>query len=134
MRTQLDLQPQQRQASASKLVHAGKQADGGSSRNSDTVDEALLWQAVGLVVDQVDGLVAGYNARVSQLGPGAAIDFITPREFLTLNSMGGWLLRWSQHHTRLLRAWHHASCKWAHPAPSSTWHPAQGGSLRCLAS
>lgn len=100
MRQQLELQPQQRQASASRLLRAGRQAGGGASSGSAVDDEALLWRAVGLVVDQVDGLVAGYNARVSDLGPAAAIDFISPREFITLNSMGGWPGR------ALLQQWH----------------------------
>jgi hypothetical protein len=97
VRQQIALQPEQRQAAAgassTRAARAG--ARRGSSRpqpgDSPGADEASLWRGVGLVVDQLDGLVSGYNARVSELGPGASIDFITPTELLTLNSIGGLL-------------------------------------------
>jgi hypothetical protein len=106
VRQQLALRPEQRQPAAgastrsgggsgSRAARAGARASpgpgGGGRPAGDAPDaaEASLWRGVGLVVDQMDGLVSGYNARVSELGPGAGIDFMTPAEFLTLNSIGG---------------------------------------------
>jgi hypothetical protein len=47
-----------------------------------------FWQAMQLVEAQLQGMLAGYNARVSAEGAALGIDFISLREWLTLNTMG----------------------------------------------
>lgn len=47
-----------------------------------------FWQAMQLVMVQLWGMRDGYNARVSAEGAALGIDFISQREWLTLNTMG----------------------------------------------
>ncbi|KAF6266793.1 phospholipase B-like protein [Scenedesmus sp. NREL 46B-D3] len=47
-----------------------------------------FWQAMQLVVRQLQGMLDGYNARVSAEGTALGIDFINLQEWLTLNTMG----------------------------------------------
>lgn len=47
-----------------------------------------FWQAMQLVMAQLWGMRDGYNARVSAEGAALGIDFISQREWLTLNTMG----------------------------------------------
>lgn len=46
------------------------------------------WQALDLVLSQLDGLVAGYNQRVAEAGPSPDLDHISLLEFMMLNSAG----------------------------------------------
>lgn len=50
--------------------------------------EQPFWQAMQLVMAQLDGMLAGYNARVSADGQRLGIDFIDLREWLALNTLG----------------------------------------------
>ena len=47
-----------------------------------------FWLAMQLVVRQLQGMLDGYNARVSAEGTALGIDFINLQEWLTLNTMG----------------------------------------------
>lgn len=47
-----------------------------------------FWQAVDLVMAQLQGMMDGYNARVSEDGDALGIDHISLREWMTLNTMG----------------------------------------------
>ncbi|GLI63793.1 hypothetical protein VaNZ11_006878 [Volvox africanus] len=46
------------------------------------------WRAVGLLISQMDGLMAGYSARLSEMGPEAPLERLTKWDFLVLNSLG----------------------------------------------
>lgn len=63
--------------------------------NSETVysdDEQpspSYWQAVGLLIAQSDGLLAGYSARLSELTPEVgSLERLTKWDFLVLNALG----------------------------------------------
>jgi hypothetical protein len=46
------------------------------------------WRAVGLLMSQADGLMAGYSARLAELGPEAPLERLTKWDFLVLNALG----------------------------------------------
>ncbi|EFJ48982.1 hypothetical protein VOLCADRAFT_90360 [Volvox carteri f. nagariensis] len=46
------------------------------------------WRAVGLLIAQADGLLAGYSARLAELGPQAPLERLTKYDFLMLNALG----------------------------------------------
>ncbi|GIL87628.1 hypothetical protein Vretimale_14663 [Volvox reticuliferus] len=48
----------------------------------------LYWRAVGLLIAQMDGLMAGYSARLSEMGPEAPLERLTKWDFLVLNALG----------------------------------------------
>jgi hypothetical protein len=50
--------------------------------------EAPFWEALGLVMDQWQGMMMGYNARVQEEGQQLGLNPITLQEWLTLNTMG----------------------------------------------
>ncbi|GLC72566.1 Phospholipase B-like 1 [Pleodorina starrii] len=49
---------------------------------------ASYWRAVGLLISQFDGLMAGYATRLGELGPDAPLDRLTKWDFLVLNALG----------------------------------------------
>jgi hypothetical protein len=47
-----------------------------------------FWYAVSLVLEQISGLLEGYNARVQELGSGSGMDSLRMKDLLLINALG----------------------------------------------